>query len=263
MATIDQLRDRFKLLTHVKDDEIDNEQLEFFLSSSIVEHNSAYEVDGSDLPEPEVPLVMLLAQIQLCVFRANSWANQPSTSGGQGYGSDRDTPFNKNMSLAKYLRDEYDNKSSAMGIMQDATMGSGDITLGVLTRVDENYAIRTPLRNDPTALAPVKLVSLNAAASTSADLRWNASADEVFYSYVLFYRAGTADLYVETNFNSATGIPKVADDAIKLFEKNNATVNSVKVTGLTANTAYRFMLVVLNANAKAVYSNTLDITTAA
>lgn len=265
MLSIEEIRDELIIDASVQDSEdIDESTVDRYIAEAIGEHNSAYALDGSDLPSREVPLVKLLAWIKLTNLRASVWATKNSLSGGQGYGNDRDTPFNKLTRQAALLRADYDKKCISMGIAPDAGGDSSAIVQGSLSVRDFEYEVRTPFQFDRTKLIAPSLGIIGVVAQTMLSLLWNKSKDETFSSYVVFYKLGASvALYEETNNDSAAGVPRIVDDAIKLYTAGDPDLNSLKVTGLTANTDYTFIVAVSNRQGKWVYSPIYSVKTAA
>lgn len=265
MLSIGEIRDELIIDASVQDsEEIDESTIDRYLAEAISEHNSAYSLDGSDLPSREVPLVKLLAWIKLTNLRASTWATKNSVSGGQGYGNDRDTPFSKLSRQAASLRADYDKKCVSMGIALDAGGEGSPIVQGSLTVRDFEFEARTPYQFDRTKLTAPSLGIIGVVAQTTLSLLWSKSKDETFTSYVVFYKLGASvALYDETNTNSAAGVPRIVDDAIKIHTVSDPDNNSLKIMGLTANTDYTFIVAVSNRQSKWVYSPIYSVKTAA
>jgi hypothetical protein len=110
-----------------------------------------------------------------------------------------------------------------MGIAPDAGGDTSPIVQGQLSVVDPDFEFRTPYTDDRTKLTAPTLGLLGAALQNSLSLLWNKSKDNTFSSYVVFYKqALNAQLYEETNFDSAAGVPRIVDDAIKLWTSTDA-----------------------------------------
>src|SRR5688572_26741086 len=81
-------------------------KIEQWIRESIRKHDST--LDLTAIPDEEDEAVTLLAWIQLCYHRASKYSAEASTSGANGYGTDRNTPYYKLMDLAKHLQARYD-----------------------------------------------------------------------------------------------------------------------------------------------------------
>ena len=264
MLSIPEIRDQLLIDAAVQAEEsIDESTVDRYIEESISEHNSAYDVDGSNLPSREIPLVKLLAWIKLTTLRASKWATKNSLTNHQGYGSDRDTPFAKLSKQAADLRKEYDRRCVAMGIANDAGGDSSMIVQGQLSVVDLDGDYRTPYTNDRTPLVAPTLLQLGTSLQTELTIQWTKSLDPTFSAAYVFYKTGASQtLYDETNVDSTTGVPRIVDTAIKLWSVVDADFNSLKVSGLTANSSYTFIVAVQNRQSRWVYSAALSLTTA-
>lgn len=263
--SVEDIRDEVLVDFAVSDSEnIAETTIDRYVAEAIGEHNAAYAIDASDLPAREVPLVKLLVGIKLTNLRASVWATKNNLTSSTGYGSDRDTPFNKLTKQALALRAEYDKKCAAMGIASGSGSDTSLIVQGQLSVVDSEYEFRTPYTNDKTPFVAPTLGIIGTAASTLLSLLWNKCQETTFQSYVLFYKQGAnVTMYDETNWDSDAGVPRIVDDALNLWSTNDVTKNSLKVTGLSPLTDYTFILAVSNRQNKWVYSNTYSVKTSA
>jgi len=264
MSAIAVIREELKVDFVVSTSEsINNTVLDRWIVESIREHNSAYAVDGSNLPAREVPLIKLLAGSKLCTRRASDWANKNSISSSQGYSNDRDTPFSKLTRQSQLLIAEYNRQCVSMGISPEDAGGAGSITQGTLTKLDPD-GYRTPYQFDTTVIPVPSLSLFGAAKATEATIQWTKSRDNTFADYIVFYALGAnVALFDPSNMDSTAGIPRVSDDASMLSEISNPDQTALRVTGLTASTPYSFMVVVKNQQGKYAYSSVLTLTTTA
>jgi len=256
--TIRKLRDALREETGATGTEFSDPVIERWAAEAILEHNAGYNVDGSDLPTKEEPLVRLLMQIKLCDARAAKAANQNDIRNQSGYGTDRSTPYWKNIDMSLKLRSKYSSMLSHMGLV-GATDGVSTVVVGRLSVIEPAFNARVPYYFDQTPLAVPVLTQLSVAL-TSCQVQWTISKDETFLEYLLFGSLNT--ILAPTNTVSTTGIPKIADGATPLLSYSDPHANGVELTGMTTGLPYHLVLVTKNNQRRFAYSNELIVTPA-
>ncbi len=225
--------------------------LEVDIVDAISQHNQFY--NSETLPELEVPLVMLLAWAKVCYRRASRFAQQPNDTGGQGFASDRTTPFNKNIKLAETLIQRYRFLVDSMGLSNTAT----GIVQGRLTKFDSLINQITPRS---LGVPPVVTLAVSAGESltdgTTLIIEWVSRAYNNFTSFILFSKIG-ATILQKWNWESATGVPGINDSAIKVVTLTDASQTSLMLTGLDKTQVNHLLLVNRSSSEKYSYSNEL------
>lgn len=256
--TLRKLRDALREETGATGTEFSDSVVERWASEAILEHNAGYAVDGSDLPAKEEPLVRLLMQIKLCDARAAKAANQNDIRNQSGYGTDRSTPYWKNIDMSAKLRSRYSTMMSNMGLI-GATDGISTVVVGRLSVIESSFNARVPYTMDQTPLAAPVLTMLSLG-PTSVQLQWTISKDETFHEYIVFGSLNT--ILSPVNVSSTTGVPKIADGATALLSYSDPHANAVELTGLTTGVPYHIVIVAKNNQKRFAYSNELTVTPA-
>lgn len=268
MAIRDTIKSRLIGRAGISAQESCNTYLDSYLDEAVAEHDSSYApagvADYSLLPVSEYELVLLLAWVRVCEFRASNAAPQPSLRGvGAGFGSDRDTPFAKNMAMAKYLRQQYDNLKSTLE-SQESENGTGDITLGELYRKDDLIDAAVPLTVAPLLKAPtLSYASVVDVQTGGADLgsvivSWTAVLSE-YFSELFLFKSSTAGIVQMWNETPASGIPFVSADASQIYATTDNFSKAVKNTSLAAGTYY-YVMAMRDTNGRYSFSNEIAVT---
>lgn len=272
-ASSDQVRDtlRNRLIGRagISAQEEVNPHLSDYLDEALEEHDTDYitpstgAADFTLLPLREYQLVIILAWIRVCEFRASSAAPQPSLRGfgagaavGAGFGGDRDTPFNKNMKMVEYLRKQYDQLSAQLEEDEETEIGNGDITVGEFVRRDELLDVAVPLHVAPGLRAPT--LSVAASGAGTVTLEWGETLSE-YFSQIYVFRATSAGIYQSWNRDGASGVPLIASAAIKAFDTTDNIARGLKIESLAAGTHY-FLLAVQDIGGNWTYSNEVSAT---
>jgi len=151
MKTLTEIADKLTVRARVED----SEQIDVLalVQDAVEQHNSSWS--GTDT----VPLshsfpVLLLAWIGLCKQRASNYVNQSSTKTGSGvvFGTDRDTPYYKNMQMAKELQKQYEE--SIKKITTDDLVP--EIQIGSFVKIDAQRHVLTP-RDSLRAIGSLRL----------------------------------------------------------------------------------------------------------
>lgn len=221
-----------------------------YLDDAVVEQSLSYLINGlpnyEAIPVRLYDLVVILAWIRVCEARASNAAAQPSLKGvGAGFGSDRDSPFSKNMAMVKYLREKYSADRTLLET-NESEDGAGDITIGELYRPDELVDAGVPFRSAPAVIAPVMSVGaiLGVAAGTSAGdeggsviLNWE-SVFSPYFDELLIFRSSTAGIYQSWNGEGSNSVPFVSTAATQIFSTHGNLARGLKSIGLSAGTYY-------------------------
>lgn len=234
---------------------ISDATLESLITAGLTEHNPS--LTFATLPTAQEELVILLGWIRLCVVRAGKAAQEGNLSGPSGYGQDRNTPYYKNMDLAKNLRAQYDSLAKSLGLA--ATQETQSVVVSDLLKpavvhrgeaTSEHY----------TPAPPVPVLALETDLNTEAVLIWTFPHWDQFYSFILFTSDSTTEqIYQDWNMASQTTTPRISNLATKLIEWYDNDVRAVKVTDLDRAKDQRFLLVVRSKTDTYSYSNEVVI----
>ena len=244
-------------------DGISDSLLESFLTSSLAYHNPTYTWDT--LPVREEELVILLAWIMVCETRAAQFVNESDLSSSSsglagGYGQDRNTPFNKNMALIKYLKQRYSDIAKAVA-SPDSGMSSseGQVVLGTLYRSDDLADALVPLQTSPV---PSIAVSAGIVSATNLVLKWSFPSFENYHSVIL-YKSTAPSIREEWNHDTVSDIPEISSEAERLIDIRDQSQKAIRVINLSPSTQYYFLAVLKTNSFRFSYSNELALTTGA
>lgn len=248
MATLADQIAHFKVVTNLQSSEsISDSTLETFYAQALSEFNVAYSsVDLLNVKEQG--LVLKLSWIKLCHLRASRSLDGNLRTDRSGYGQDRDGPFEKNMKLAKLLREEFDDE------LENAGLGESGIRVTSLIRANEvtgtftQHKLVTPL-TPPT-------VSVTRLSPTEAVVAWLFDNVERFSAYVVFSDTISP---VAQAWNATATNPGVSDTAVALFSTSSINQRSLKVTGLTPTVIYKFVVAVRDTNGSYSFSNEAEL----
>lgn len=230
------------------------------VDAALIEHNSSLTIDT--LPDNQGECVLLLAWIRLCYDRASSIVNNPNvSSASSGFGSDRNTPFQKNLQLAKSLRDQYISLCQSIGI--DPSPEPNSIFVSSLIVSDPlKQDMAVPLSAAPTPPSPVLSVVSSNLGSSEVIIAWTFSEFDFFKSFTLFNLQGTDPIRQDWNFSSQSSYPKINNIAQNLGTFYVEQLRSVKVTEVDLTQVQRFILVATSLSQTYSYSNEVVITPA-
>lgn len=249
-STVDSLRNSLKVLARVQPSEnIKDPDVDQAITDAMTQHNVLYSV--STLPDVEVEAVLTLGWIKLCFIRASNYASQTDVSGGS-FQQEAQSPFNKCLRLASQLEKRY--KQLVTGLELDNN--SGTITVSDVFRKSDLMDGIVPATLSP-ALPPI-LLSLVSSSGTTIILSWETRLDANWKESYL-YCVEAATLYEEWNFNSATGVPRITDNATKALTLTDGSVKSAKVLSVNNLVINHFILVGRSLSDKYVWSNELIV----
>ena len=255
--------------------------LNTYVDDAYQEHQPDANMDYTLLPTNEYQLVVLLAWSRACVSRASFIAPQSSlkTGGGAMFGSDRDTPFSKNLKLAEYLLAEYHRLKGAFAENAspvDDVEAAGDISVGDLFRKDELLDARTPLYIAPTmrvsSLAVGAITSDTGSGNGSVILSW-AAMENNSYGELYLIQSPSAGIYQAWNLDgnavagtsatpsiagSLTVIPFCSTLASIIYRTTDSFRRSAKVINLAAGTYY-FTFAVRDTTSQYLYTNEVTV----
>ena len=239
--------------------------LEDTLDDALNEHLPDSAGDFTALKPREHELVILLAWERVCFSRASFYAPQASLnskSGNVGFGSDRDTPFEKNTKLAKALREQYialrDNQQ-ANSNEPDNLDPAGDITVGELFRTDDVLGVTVPLTGTPPLL-PVKLTLDSAVITGGAIVRWTTCEADDFLDLRILV-SSSSGIYQDWNSDGKNGLPYCSADAEQVFKTPNNRGRAIKLVDLPVG-SYFVVAVVVSRTNEVAYSNEITFTVA-
>lgn len=233
-------------------EEFSDQKLEQWLNDAIRRHDPTANPAAIDDTEDEA--VVLLAQIQLCYARAAKWANDPSVSGGAGYGTDRNTPYYKNMDMAARLQDRY-----ARIVLEGASDPTNQIVQGHLTVI--NPEIEAVVTGD-LPIIPVVLSKIGVD-GTNISLKWQMEYVPDFADYFFYVDTATGIYQVEKIDTNSEGVPKLRDTADLVHKLDDQFLRAVEFIDAQPNTDYYFILVMKTRRGTYYYSNEVFVHTGA
>jgi hypothetical protein len=261
MATLADLTDKLKRMASVEDSEHihDDTDLKECLDRALLQHNARLTYDS--LPAREEEPFLILAWIGVCFIRASRAAKDGNVSGGSGFGQDRESIYSKNVRLARELKARYDMLCADLEI----DTASDGVVVGTLTRADDFDNIVLPLSVAPQPpIVSLKLDPSNQSLTTGDyyTLSWDFKRFTNFREFRIYHLEGSNPVFEDWNFHSATGIPKVANNALLLNTYARQDVTKLKVQGLNkgAGITNRFLIVVRSLSDTYSYSNELILT---
>ena len=200
-----ELRDALKSQASIQVSEVglDNTLLDSFIAAALSEHNPSYTL--ATIPDIEEELVLLLAHIRVCIWRANDAArNGNLNSSGSGFGEDRTSPVSSNLKVADRLRLRYDQLCGRMGLPSTAQQGTVSVSSNLVDDATLNGAM-VPLSEAKDPPAPLLLLRAVVADNTKVIASW-AMPSEVFDfdAYLLFLLDSGSDIFQNWNWNSST-----------------------------------------------------------
>ena len=252
-----QLADLVATLTDlaiVEPSEFTSTQLGNYILGALQQHNPSLTL--ATLPVIEEECVVTLAWIKVCLLRASAAAKQGSVHGASGYGQDRDTPYTKNMNMAKMLRERYVMLCEAA----DVQNSDGQIVIGQLKVRDQLFDALVPFFVSEDM--PDVLLTVDNPTDTTSDffiLHWKMKDFSNFLSFYVYALVGngTDSIYQAWNYTSATGVPCLNDAATRVVSFNTFDTRACKMTGIDKTVQVRFMIVVRSASNRYAFSNEL------
>ena len=255
MATLANLRNRLIGDASINPVEgIKYSQLDTLLANALLQHNRSYTF--ASLPATEEEPVLLLAWAAVCYIRAGKVAPENNAQGSNGYAQDRETPFKKNMELAKSLMDRYTLLCTAFGL-NTATTG---IVVGTILSHNPVTDSLTPLHTAPVPALVTVSAEVVEDEDTSALLSWSITRlSEEYFDVMIFTDEGTELMFQPWNIDSDSGIPKVKNGARLLATISDPQQTVVKVEDMDRSVANRFLVVVRSGSLKYAYGNEVTV----
>lgn len=260
MATLSTLRDALKRQARIQASEnFTDADVDGFLNSALREHNSDYTVDV--LPAAEEELVIILGWIRLCHSRAAQWAQSADTGGQARLHQDNDTPFKKNMSLAKSLRERYDSLYLSLGLEEKAT----SIEVTTVTAQDAWVEAEVPLSLSRALEAPVLSLASGESKTTGTTyiLKWTVERSENFQEWRLFHLAtdpsSTDTIRQNWNQFSTAKTPQISDSASLVKTISDQQILCLKATGVDKTKRNLFLLVAVSRSGLFSHGNELEL----
>lgn len=208
-----------------------------FLEQALNEHAPHYVGDFARIASPrEKELVLLLAWERICIYRASQCAPQGTTQqSAVTFNADRNTPFDKNMKLAKELRARYENLVAkyAESDEDSSFVVSGDITIGSIYKDGEDVPMHVPIHGAPPPSTPsLEIMSMDSVNGTVV-LRC-LDIDPQYAAELYVFISTTAGIYEAWNYSGggAVPIPFAREDAILAYQTTDTKRNVCKVTDL-------------------------------
>lgn len=234
------------------------------IEDAVGQHNSSYQVTESDctVPKREKYPVILLAWSMLCFVRASKFATDPSTGQG-GFNTDRNTPFQKCLTLAKELRSLYGQVCQSLGLTTYAGLGSVVQSDVVSENLDLEAMTPVELSLNPPPITLVTVPSDKANSDGTLLVKWTQDVFENFaYVAIITMEGGTESILQLWNNNSKTGFPGLHDLAEVTGKIDDQRISQVKITDLTVSsgTVNRVLLVCVSKSGKYTFSNEVKLT---
>lgn len=245
--------------------ESDNLVLNSIWADAAALHNPSF-TSFSQIPERELPLVRLLCGYEITRIRANRLSSSPSLSGGSGYGSDRDTPFNKCLALMTTLQNRYEVLCASYGVSAAVITGNQSriVSVSDLRTRSQRTGLLIPNSADAPPQLTITIVALNH--PSDVVFGWTKAPFDNFREFVIALlqknRADNSTVSVRQkyNMNSATGVPQIHDNAaVRTIQ--NKDQEQVMITGLdTEQYDYSLLVAVHSLSDSWSYSNDISIT---
>lgn len=253
MATIATLLEQLRSVARIEDsDNLDQSQLELFLTQAMTQHNTGYTY--ASLPASEEEAVVILAWIRVCLDRATRAAITPGTSGPNGFGQEGESVYSKNTRLADKLRERYAALTGALRVRS-----SEGVTLGTLLRDDDELDAQVPL-SASVSPSPVILSAPSGQSDTVGTthiVEWSSEWYSNFSDYLLFHVEGATSLFQAHNFNSDSGVPRILNGATLVASFSDQDQKSCQISELDKSQTNRFLIVSRSRSGKYSYSNEL------
>jgi len=225
-------------------------------------HNSTYVATtvSCTVPEVEKDVVGLLAWARLCMVRASRFATDSNAS-GQGWGTDRNTPFYKCLELHKILTAQYTEGCKALGLTVFA--GAGAIALSEVTCENLDMGAQTPIEMSLTPPV-IRLYSTPTTAVNSNGtlaVYWEQANYSNFAKTVLVHVTGSTSVYDAGNYASAV-LPRIIDTAAIVGTVTNPDIRALNLTDIavTPGIINRFLVASVSKSGKYTYSNEIVLT---
>lgn len=228
-------------------EEIEETTLLRWLRNAIAKHAPAYTVDN--LPTTEEEGVILLARIDVCVYRASKHTDTPDVQ-VNSLGADRSSVFTRNMTLAAQLRQRYDRLVAA-----NSEGGSSVSQSRLFKESAQDSSV------SPTAVpaSPVSMVAAKVSSTaTSAILSIQMGARSDYRDTLLVYRVG-GENYVESNNELRYGVKRLHEDSLLIASSSDPADTQFEITDLTTGEEYYFMFVRVSSRGVSSYSNEVRV----
>lgn len=264
-TTLNNLVSDFRLKARVQASEgfTDPDDFRAVIIGAASKHNSSYVVSASvcTIPAREQEAVVTLSLIDFTFIRLSALSLQPGIT-SQGFGSDRNTPFQKLKDYLKLLVDRYDDIVAALGI--PTYYGAGTVTQSEVTVENLSLGAQTSigLSLTPPEFNLYSTPSDHANSDGTVTLFWDNAPFDNFLCYFLYTVTGATPIFQPWNYDSIAGTPRILDTATKLFQYNRIDQQSALLTNLvvTSGTVNRFVLVIASKSGKYSYSDELVLT---
>src|SRR5688572_127606 len=200
----------------VQDSEQFNDPKDFVdvITDAVNQHNASYTATESTCTVPlrEQYPVVLLSWSMLCYVRASKFAADASTS-QSGFSTDRNSPFQKCLALAKELMALYTQTCKSLALSTFA--GTGSVVQSEVVAENLDLSVMTPveLSLDPP---PVTLIT-EPVSQVNGDgtllVKWEQPLFQNFGAYfVATLEGGTDKIFQDWNFGSKSTVPRLHDD---------------------------------------------------
>lgn len=240
----------------IDEDWLQGSLLDSILTEAASAHNTAYSFAAtiSNLPQREAPAVRLLAWSEVMRCRASRFATQQDTRSPQGFGTDKNTPFHKCMSLSEQLAKDYTEMCKKLGVRP-----ANGVTEGFMITLDNVVSARA---RGPFTVIPAAVLTGQAAldVDNAWTIEWDFEKWPDFEAFIVFYDTGSTQIRQQWNQGSDTGIPQIRDGLEPLYTINNQEQVQLKITDLDTGVTHRILFVTRSRTGAYGYSNELVIT---
>jgi hypothetical protein len=227
----------------------DETVLEGYIQSALAQHNKALTI--TSLPIEQEEPVLTLAWIKVCLVRAAKAAKDSSLGGASGYSKDANSPYQKNMDMAKQLWGRYQELCTNLQIDKDS------VVVGQVFVRDHLFDAMVPLFQNRKGIE-INLVC-DKASGSDVILRWSINDISDLNKLLLYSIEGSDPIYQEWNAYSATNTANINDSAVLVQQIFDTTITSLKITDVDLSKLNRFLLVARTNSYKYQYSNELVV----
>lgn len=247
MSSLAQLVSRLRADASVQPSEgFSDTKLGEWVRAAIQRHVPEYSTEANPtVPSIEDEAIITLAWESLCYSRAAKSVNSTDSRGAGPIGTDRDSPYQRNMDMAAALKKRYDQI-----VAQTSTSeAGGEIIQG---RLVMKSARTDQIEGGPFPRVIVGLQAKNVTTTTCV-LVWSAGYTEFFADFLLY--AGDDPVLDSDNTDTDDDVPGIADSALLIQKIEDQDANSVLITDLSPGEVSYFVLVLKTRQGRHYYSN--------
>ena len=259
--TIQDSEKRLELIGHLRGfgdvphDELTDSQLSSFIWNAAKVFNPDI-LDWSEIEPIEEFGIALWAAMAVTDERMMASAKYFPIDSRVGK-TDPSVRVRNNIEIKKALRQQFEDYLNDNGI----TIGDPGILQSELIRRDLLIDINVPA--DVQAAPPRSTLQLLAKTATSVDLQWVQAVISDFAQYIVYYDTNPNIVDPTRKSGDLLDHVGVREASMLLSEITDQWDNALRVTALTANTVYYFVVGVQDLNGRITFSNELVVATEA